>query len=251
MNEFPSGIKGALEYAVNLSGPTFQIVDDKLFSDKPMQVVEYKTPMVTPISVCTLTSLVEYINRNADGSVDGKWIIHVASPTLVYVLTQAEADEWKRRATLIGASLEDVKPYPFGQFIQVEDFIIRLKTQFVPTEDITRLLAIVGNLKDEKVRNVSDDGVTQTVVAKVGITRVGEVDVPNEVRLYPYRTFLDIDQPPVLCTFRMKSGIKEGDLPTCALFEADGGMWKLMATQSIKQFIEGGLKDGHNHVILA
>ena len=107
---------------------------------------------------------------------------------------------------------------------------------FLATEPQRQLLSIVGNLKDSNTTKFKDDGVTQEVTVKAGIARVEEVDLPNPVLLQPYRTFLEIDQPESAFVFRLKTG--PAGAPECALFEADGGAWRLAAIGRIRDWIK-------------
>jgi hypothetical protein len=56
------------------------------------------------------------------------------------------------------------------------------------------------------------------------------------VELRPYRTFREIEQPASKFVLRVKRG-GEGQKPGCALFEADGGFWKLEAIENIRKYI--------------
>jgi hypothetical protein len=91
----------------------------------------------------------------------------------------------------------------------------------VKNEDRDIMLKVVGNIKEETVNTIGDDGVSQAVVAKMGVATVANVKVPNPVVLKPYRTFVEVDQPESEFIFRMQSG------PRCALFEATAanGNW--------------------------
>jgi len=62
------------------------------------------------------------------------------------------------------------------------------------------------------------------------------------VVLRPYRTFLEIEQPASAFVFRLRRG-REGELPTCALFEADGGRWKLEAIERIRDYLKEQLSE--------
>jgi hypothetical protein len=56
------------------------------------------------------------------------------------------------------------------------------------------------------------------------------------VVLAPYRTFVEVTQPESDFVFRMQNG------PRCALFEADGGAWKLTAMRHIKEYLQAALE---------
>ena len=118
--------------------------------------------------------------------------------------------------------------------------MIALQVLFEQTEDAAALLALVGNIKDEKVATHDDDGVTQTVTARQGVVLAQNVKAPNPVTLRPYRTFREVEQPASKFVFRMQAG-KEGAKPLCALFEADGGRWKLEAVQGIAAFLRANV----------
>ena len=99
-----------------------------------------------------------------------------------------------------------------------------MQAMFETTTDLTGILRIVGNLKDSAVKTVNDDGISQQVTVKMGVSRVGEEILPNPVVLKPYRTFLEIDQPESAFVFRMKSEATENcpSVPYSRRMEAAG-----------------------------
>lgn len=56
------------------------------------------------------------------------------------------------------------------------------------------------------------------------------------IKLSPYRTFREIEQPESLFLLRMKR--ERGGVPYVALFEADGGQWKHDAITKIKMYFK-------------
>jgi hypothetical protein len=60
------------------------------------------------------------------------------------------------------------------------------------------------------------------------------------VKLAPYRTFREIAQPASLFVLRLQTS-RHGDKPECALFEADGGQWKLEAIQALATYLRTAL----------
>jgi hypothetical protein len=216
-------------------------VDGLIYTSKPVYLPPDE-PSVTPITVHTLTGLVDYLRADLD-EVQHAVQIHVVGPTLVRLVTSPEGRGRDRSSYLVA----DCKPiigggYSFGQFRPSENFIIDLMSLFERTEAIANILAVVGNVREESVRSSSDDGITQTVTARQGIARVTNVEVPNPVILRPYRTFPEVGQPESAFVLRLKSG-KDGELPSCALFEADGGRWKLDAIYNIRQYLAEALPE--------
>lgn len=74
-----------------------------------------------------------------------------------------------------------------------------------------------------------------------------DAKVPNPVKLRPYRTFHEVEQPASDFIFRMKSerGI------SCALFEADGGAWENAAMANIKNYLEFELADVEGFTVIS
>jgi len=87
---------------------------------------------------------------------------------------------------------------------------------------------------DESVKTYGDDGVSQQATVKSGVTSVVDVKVPNPVLLKPFRTFAEAEQPESKFIFRLR---KDDAGVTAALFEADGGAWKVQAIQNIADYL--------------
>lgn len=64
--------------------------------------------------------------------------------------------------------------------------------------------------------------------------------MPNPVKLRPYRTFMEIEQPESAYVFRVKDSEKG---PYFKLVEADGGLWKSIVMKRIKEYLEYELND--------
>lgn len=192
------------------------------------------------LQINTLSGVVEYVKNGVDKDfIEDGWMIHVVDPATVTVVSglfgRAEQRREYLRATAC-AILKDAE-FEYGEFYDAEEFNIKLQAVFVPSDDRDRVLRLVGNIKEENVRQTSDDGVTQNVTARSGIARVEDVPVPNPVELMPYRTFREVSQPTSDFILRLRSG-HGGDMPSCALFEADGGAWRLRAIQSVAAYLQ-------------
>jgi hypothetical protein len=224
--------------------PTEHEVNGEKFFSKALHrppLPDYeKEPQPTALVLHSLTSLVEYIKSvDAGKSV----VIHVESPSQVSVVSHLYGPS-KQRDVLAVARFEHAG-FPFGQAQDNETFIVFLQSRFVRTTDVEKVLRVVGNIKDEVVKQFSDDGTTQAVTAKAGIVKVEEVPVPNPVNLAPFRTFPDVDQPVSPFILRMAQG---NPLPRCTLHEADGGRWQNEARANIREFLQTALPEA---VILA
>jgi len=222
-------IKSALEYIFGFGNTRIEKVGNRVYSTQQLYAVKEATP--DTIEVRSLSGLVEYLQSGFDGT--DSVMVHVSSPTEVFVFSSFNRD--LNRNHLIKATAMLPK-FHFDQFYNTEDFNIKLQSCFVQNEDRQIMLQVVGNIKEEAVNTIGDDGVSQAVVARTGVATVANVKVPNPVVLKPYRTFVEVAQPESEFIFRMQSG------PKCALFEADGGAWKLKAMENIQKYLEDKLR---------
>jgi hypothetical protein len=221
-------IKAAIEKILSLGESKAEVIKDRQYANGPGGIQPLRPPKAETLTINTLTGIVDY------GPTDDT-MLHVVSHKHVDLLDKFfDEDGWMTRSTYLTA-VHESPVFQFGQFMNVENFIINIQALFVQDENTAALLKVVGNIKDEAVNQFNDDGVTQSVTAKAGISRVEVVAVPNPITLRPYRTFMEIEQPASTFVFRMKSG--KGEPPSCALFEADGRMCRLEAIKNIKEWL--------------
>jgi hypothetical protein len=223
-------IKEALEYLVKLGNLEVYYENGQVLSNQKLHVVE--SPLAESLEVRSLSGLVDYLKSGFD--IVDTVVVHVKSPTEVVVFDSLNDDMNRNYYIKANAMIPD---FPFGRWLDSENFIIKLQSCFVKNNDRDIMLKVVGNIKEENVNTFGDDGVSQSVVAKTGVATVADVVVPNPVNLKPYRTFVEVEQPESEFIFRMQNG------PQCALFEADGGAWKLEAMRNIKNYLAEALKE--------
>lgn len=90
----------------------------------------------------------------------------------------------------------------------------------------------------------TDDGISQVITTKQGVSMAQNVVFQNPVPLKPMRTFTEVDQPESNFTLRVDEDAN------CALYEADGGAWKNEAVINIHDYLKNNLY-GQNIVVLA
>lgn len=219
---------------------------DRKFTDKCMTALP-RVITARALHTNTLTSIVDYIKSGTDSTAIDKsrFVIHVVDFDQVQLYKEMNKD--KTRDSLITASIDQCR-FPFGSFMSVEQFIINLQSLFVQNDKTAALLEFIGSVQDDTSVKQQDDGVTQKVVAKTGVSLAKAVPVPNPVFLKPFRTFSEIDQPESAFVFRVRKDEMRG--VTAALFEADGAAWKHEAILKIKQYFEDALTS-NNVIILA
>jgi len=228
-------IEAAMKYILSLKRPEIVDVDGRNYST--LQLTPVKEPMIPMISVQTLTGLVDYIQNNKDGVDTESMMIHVVSPTKVELLTSVTGD-FRERELLIVASAERA-PFKYDAFQALEQFIVGLHSCFLPDDNRDALLKLVSSVTEEANVTYGDDGVSQAVQTRQGVALRATTPVPNPVELAPYRSFCEVAPVPSRFVFRLRSAQKDRNVePGAALFEADGGAWKLENIQRIKAYLE-------------
>lgn len=241
-------LKSLFEYVVGLSKANMVTIDGTVYTDKPLHLPEM--PTIETLRTDNLSSIVNFIKHAWDADLHDiddtvQKIIHVEDAGKVNLYSSV-CNECMDRQKFMTAEWAGNK-FPFGQFMDAEKFNILLQTCFMETDDLKVIQQVVGNLRDEAVQNYGDDGVSQSVTIRTGIATVGQVRVPSPAKLRPYRTFLEVEQPASLFILRMREGGQ------CALFEADGGLWRETARQNIRNYFEYELEkmvSEHKVVIL-
>lgn len=237
-------IKEAIEHLLELGKPNVQDINGITYSDKDLEPIIYN-PKARAIQMNTLTSLVDYIKAQVD-EMDERMIVHVQSPTKVSLYSALDGERIRENMVEVVAR---VPGFEYGRFIDHERFCIGLQAKFLedPESDRSLVLKFAGTVEDGTVSQYSDDGISQKATIKTGIASRGDAIVPNPVKLRPYRTFHEVQQPISEFIFRMKSG----DGVWCALFEADGGAWENVAMKNIKEYLEVELADYPNFTIIS
>lgn len=235
-------IKEALQYIVDLGKVAVSEINGSQYSTgKLFRIPEELT--AAPLSVHTLSAIIDYITSGADecaesdDSMDRRFVIHVADYDRVYLYRELNND--KARECLIEAELS-VPSFPFGRWMDMETFTINLQTCFTPDGDRDKLIQLAGTVRADQGVTVADDGMTQQVTARSGISLVQQVPVPNPVELVPFRTFTEIEQPASPFVFRMR---RDGDAIIAALFAADADMWKREAILNIRDYFGSELPE--------
>lgn len=239
-------IKEALKYAVDLAGQEDKTieVDGKRYYDSNSHNLRQLEPKKYPerLHLTTLDSLIDYYKSDINKIAQQRTMIVVDNPREVYVYT--EDDELKKRTLLISIEA-DLPSLSFGQFMPADEFNIMLQSKFLNEYDCENVIDFASHLVVEAGQDIEDDGISQITTVKAGVASRQKAKAPNPVTLAPYRTFLEVEQPASDFILRLD---KNANL---ALFEADGGFWKLQAVRLVKNYLSENLKDIENVFVLA
>lgn len=219
------------------AAPTIIKVDGREYADRNLYPVS--TPCPDRLTVSTLTALADYLNTNVDELERGKLICHVESHSEV-AIRSALLGDFADRACYILAELDELE-MPFNKWMRGESFSIALQSCFCEPEGLAAtdrglVLKYIGSVVAINESATSDDGITQAVAVKTGISSKAVQALPNPVTLRPYRTFTEVEQPASSFIFRCRKDGEDG--VQFMLAEADGGAWRAEAMKNIKAFME-------------
>lgn len=194
-------------------------------------------PKPAKVKVRSLTGIIDYLRANVDDLIMKGIIIHVEDHQTVWIMSSLEQDHRDREFYLVAKA--EPPEIRLNNFIDRESFNIMLQSRFADVADRSDVLRSIGKMRYENEVKMEDDGITQTVASKAGVALVREDQIPNPVRLAPFRTFSEIEQPISPFILRVDDKCNVG------LFEADGGAWKNKAMQLIKDYLEFELGEGY------
>lgn len=195
------------------------------------QVTPAKPPAPSPLQLTTLTGIRDYLSANVDKLNHSEVMLCVAADSVGLVSCLEGAEEQFRRQVLLQARAVP-SGFRFGEYLDAEAFHIGARTSFVVTPELLELLELLASIRENSVRETLDDGLSQEVNTSRGVVVSNRTKVPPTVMLQPYRTFREVDQP--LSAFLVRLRSEPGkDKPSIALFEADGGQWRVDAISRI------------------
>lgn len=241
-------IKEALSYLQSLGMKEKIQIDDHRVGIKhghSYDTAEPWRPMPKFLVTKTLSSFVDYLNSGFDDYAEKELMIQVRSPWLISLFGKLN-DKVRDRDHLLSAEYD---PSDYRSRMSIENFLnnyhslqqfnIYLQTNFVPSEDRDAVTRFTSGITDSNIKTATDDGVSQAVAIRTGISKVEECMVPSPAVMAPYRTFTEVAQPSSAFLLRLQKARDPNELPRAALMEADGGGWKAQAIQNIKEWFTG------------
>lgn len=202
-----------------------------------------KEPIPAPLEGVTLCGMIRYISefrRDLPGVGDD--MVRVLSPFEVEYIGPVEGF-YKKRTVYYRSELDQHLPcFPFGEFLDVESFIIKSRALFVPSGSLDEVVSLVSKVVASESIEMKDDGVSQAVQVKKGVS--GSTTLSATTRgiypLCPWRTFREIEQPESAFILRLKGS---SDSPVrAALFDAGGESWRLSVMEKIAIYLDDGIK---------
>jgi hypothetical protein len=245
------GLGVAAEAAKRTPPETVEIKGSTYYVDASQRlvrvdVVDPKRPETTEFF--SLSGVVEFIQADVDhlfADVNRRHIVKVCHPSRVELVSPLTGVANER--ALVATCTAKVPQIEFNEYMDTEELNIMLMTRFQECPNRAGVISVVGNIVAEESVAVADNGFNQRVTVKKGINGPGPAVITNPVYLTPLRTFHEVDQPQSPFVLRLRG---EKDNLEAAVFEADGGAWKIQAVQNIAEWLRKEL-DGANVEVMA
>lgn len=231
-------LKEALQYVTRLATDSQEIIVKDINGETYVKGDAHRIPtdMASKMRLNSLDSTVDYIKDCISGC---KFVLpYVVNVGYKEIDVYSGLNERLEHNVLIETT-PLLPRISFDHWMDMESFVIQLKTCFVETDNLNKLVAIVSSITDESKVSMEDDGFGLKVsqVSGTTIKKPEEFQINPIVRLAPYRTFTELTQPESRFLLRVRDGGK------MALYEADGGMWKLEAQRNTSDYLREALAE--------
>lgn len=208
-----------------VSGSTFRITSDG-------DVKEILPTIFHPdtLTLNSLDALIKMVKTEASEQ-DAPLYITIPDHMTVRCFGQPDAAERYYRQVYYEANSTDVPGWAEKNSLGFEEAQIALRTRFQETPDTLYAMKLVSDISLGAKVIYNDNGIATTITTQKGVALQTNEQIRPLVKLRPYRTFQEVEQPESIFLIRVSDrGI--------SFIEADGGMWKLAARETIKTFLE-------------
>ncbi|MDR3149963.1 MAG: hypothetical protein LBT88_08160 [Oscillospiraceae bacterium] len=176
----------------------------------------------------TLSGLCDMLQAEIDrNAATFPLFVNVADYNLVTVIGSYEVD-FSRRS--LYSSKSDNHEFDFGM-ADTEAAIITLQTKYVVSDDLEYVIGLCSKVTDKTEVSAVDNGLSQSVTVVKGVATLSNEKVRPRVKLRPFRTFIEVEQPASEFLLRFH------DNGRVSLTGADGGAWKLTAKATIAEYL--------------
>jgi len=209
--------------------------------DKDGAYTEIKPDIKTPenLTLNSLGALVQMVKREALPMFgDDKYplFINVPQHNLAEVFTAQVPEDRFNRPYLYSARATDIPGWDEQTALAFDQAAVALQTRFAPSSDLEYTLALLSQITTGAKVTYADNGVATSIVTQKGISLQQNQTIKPIVKLRPYRTFQEVEQPEGLFLIRINErGI--------TFTEADGGMWKLTARKTVAAYLSEALAE--------
>jgi len=231
-------LKEFIEHIQKTTQPLIREVDGKTFAISSDGNAEEIRPYIDIPDTLGLNSLEALVKMVQTEAAHRETPLYITVPNHLTVRCFGQFRSEKRcfRQVYYEAKATDVPGWNENVELGFEEAQIALRTRFQETTDTLYAMKLLSDICCGAKLVYNDNGIATTVTTKKGVALQSNDQVRPIITLKPYRTFQEVEQPQSIFLIRVNErGI--------SFTEADGGMWKLKARQTIKEFLEEQLAE--------
>lgn len=221
-------LKEALQYLVGLKENQTYLIDGYNYSDHDLVRIDSPIYYKKTLEFGSLDAIVKMIRTELDEYEVKPLFIQVADYKTVCVFTMADCRATREKPYIARCNDTDFREGWRSQ----QEAIIELKSRFIPTDGSEYLIKLISRINTEQGVKSEDNGVSQTVTTRQGVSIMQMEAIKPRISLAPFRTFREVPQPE--SEFILRLDEKDG----IGLFAADGGIWKIEAKLNIQHYFE-------------
>jgi len=217
--------KTAHPLITNVDGHTFRITSD---GDVSELIYDHFRP--DTLQLHSLDALVKLVRTEATED-DTPLYITIPDHLTARCFAQFDRDDLCHRQIYYEARATDVPGWDSRMGLGFEEAQIAMRTRFQDTPDVLYLQKLLSDISCGGKVTLNDNGIATSVVTQKGVALQTNEAIRPIVTLRPYRTFQEVKQPESPFLIR----VNERQIN---FIEADGGMWKLKARETVKAHLE-------------
>ena len=229
-------LKEFIEHIQNTTQPQIRVVEGATFAITADGVAKEILPTIfhpDPLPLNSLDAMVKLVRTEAS-NMDTPLYITIPDHMTVRCFGQPDVAARYFRQVYYEARATDVPGWNEKVTLGFEEAQIALRTRFQETQDTLYAMKLVSDISLGAKVIFNDNGIATTITTQKGVALQTNEQIRPLVKLRPYRTFPEVEQPESIFLIRISErGI--------AFIEADGGMWKLKAREVVKAHLEDKL----------
>lgn len=235
-------LKAAIEKIAEMAKPEVVTRDGHDYIiDADGDYVELKPDIEQPetLNLNSLSALVQLVKREGLKAYYDEmypFFITVPDHESVRVFTTPFPEDRYARPYLYKAIATDVPGWDKEVSLPFDQAAVALQTRFQPGGDLDYTLVLLSQITTGAKVTYADNGIATSIVTQKGVSLQQNQTIKPVVKLRPYRTFQEVEQPEGLFLIRINErGI--------TFTEADGGMWKLAARKTVAAYLSEALAE--------
>ena len=193
-------LKEAIQYVLENMRPETQNLGARAYIITPKGAQEVIETPIAPdtVPLHSLDSIVKMIRTEAIHLADANTpalFVNIPSPTNVICFSQPDYEQRCHRTVFYSADATDVPGWDAKVTLGFEEAQIALRTRFQETPDSLYAMKLVNDISLGAKVIYNDNGVATTVTTQKGVALQTNEAIRPIVKLRPYRTFQEVEQP--------------------------------------------------------